>query len=543
MGQTLIWIESLAVGLLFLGLVTACAAHWPRRWVQRVVPVLAAFSLCASAAGITFPAGALKYHNGVEGVPFFYLLSWTIAFTAGAISVGILGLRRRGEEAAPAACFWSRGKLTLALGTLVILDCITFSNMDLAVKVQLAALRAETGTKILMEKPPRVSDRANAALVYQEAFEAITPREKMPTLWKDKAVDWLDYDKSVFDPKDKDLRKFLDSQGRGLALLRKAAAMPACWFEHDYFLAGDLLLPELQRLRDGAALLACDALSQAAHGEGRVAWEDVRAIFGMSRHINDPILISVLVAIAIEKTGARALEGVLALLPPAPEDLARWPLDESFSYHRSLRRSFQMEEAAFGLSSFAMFATPDSARKLLTAGWMEPLPPPALWLFESPVYRVFLLSSDLATYRRFMKDIQAMAGRPYHEAAKEWQAFDQAGRIHRGGIWTALIVPAVNKCAQAAAEGDAVRHLSQLAIALTAYRAKNGKYPDHLDSLVPEFLPRIPEDPFDGQPIRMKRDGADLVLYSIGRDLKDDGGIPWDAEKQTGDSVFRLRGK
>ena len=76
---------------------------------------------------------------------------------------------------------------------------------------------------------------------------------------------------------------------------------------------------------------------------------------------------------------------------------------------------------------------------------------------------------------------------------------------------------------------------------MTAYRAKNGKYPEKLDQLIGAHLPAIPKDPFDGQPLRMKRQGQEIVLYSIGDDLKDDGGTPFDPAKGQGDIVFHLR--
>jgi len=48
-----------------------------------------------------------------------------------------------------------------------------------------------------------------------------------------------------------------------------------------------------------------------------------------------------------------------------------------------------------------------------------------------------------------------------------------------------------------------------------------------LDSLVPEFVPDVPFDPVDGQPLRYrpKADGT-FLLYSIGENGKDDNGNP-----------------
>jgi hypothetical protein len=75
---------------------------------------------------------------------------------------------------------------------------------------------------------------------------------------------------------------------------------------------------------------------------------------------------------------------------------------------------------------------------------------------------------------------------------------------------------------------------------MASYRAKQGKYPERLEQLVPVFLDFIPPDPFDGKPLKMARTDKGLVLYTIGEDLKDDGGRPLDPQGQTGDITFTL---
>ena len=75
---------------------------------------------------------------------------------------------------------------------------------------------------------------------------------------------------------------------------------------------------------------------------------------------------------------------------------------------------------------------------------------------------------------------------------------------------------------------------------LRAYRARNGKLPDKLDDLVPDFIPVVPRDPFDGQAMRMKRIGQGGVVYSIGPDMVDNGGAPDDRNNNTGDITFKV---
>jgi len=65
------------------------------------------------------------------------------------------------------------------------------------------------------------------------------------------------------------------------------------------------------------------------------------------------------------------------------------------------------------------------------------------------------------------------------------------------------------------------------AIALKRFELKHGKLPAKLEDMTPEFLPDVPRDPVDGQPLRYRQnpDGT-FLLYSIGADGVDDGGDP-----------------
>jgi hypothetical protein len=65
------------------------------------------------------------------------------------------------------------------------------------------------------------------------------------------------------------------------------------------------------------------------------------------------------------------------------------------------------------------------------------------------------------------------------------------------------------------------------AIALKRYEARYGKAPVNLETLVPEFLARVPRDFMDGQPLRYKlhSDGS-YTLYSVADDTQDDQGDP-----------------
>jgi hypothetical protein len=71
--------------------------------------------------------------------------------------------------------------------------------------------------------------------------------------------------------------------------------------------------------------------------------------------------------------------------------------------------------------------------------------------------------------------------------------------------------------------------LLMVTLALAAYKHQHARYPDTLTPLIPDYLHRVPLDPFgNGEPLRYRlRDGKPL-LWSIGPDGIDNGGTPID---------------
>jgi len=63
--------------------------------------------------------------------------------------------------------------------------------------------------------------------------------------------------------------------------------------------------------------------------------------------------------------------------------------------------------------------------------------------------------------------------------------------------------------------------LTRTSLLLRAWMLEHdGKPPDSLDALVPDYLPELPVDPYDGKPLRYDKE----KVWSVGEDLKDDGG-------------------
>jgi hypothetical protein len=73
---------------------------------------------------------------------------------------------------------------------------------------------------------------------------------------------------------------------------------------------------------------------------------------------------------------------------------------------------------------------------------------------------------------------------------------------------------------------------AQIALALKAYKAQHGRYPVDLTALKKDGW-QLPLDPFTGKPYRYRRDNQGFLVYSLGEDMKDQGGQKGSASSGT----------
>jgi hypothetical protein len=108
--------------------------------------------------------------------------------------------------------------------------------------------------------------------------------------------------------------------------------------------------------------------------------------------------------------------------------------------------------------------------------------------------------------------------RVYTNATLKAQQFPQR-------ILSAMMLPSLARVATRFAAFEARRRAALVSVAVERYRrGHQGRLPENLAALVPEFLQQVPMDPFDGQPLRFRTLSKGYVIYSVGRDRHDDGG-------------------
>lgn len=70
----------------------------------------------------------------------------------------------------------------------------------------------------------------------------------------------------------------------------------------------------------------------------------------------------------------------------------------------------------------------------------------------------------------------------------------------------------------------ATGRLLQADLAIRLFQNEHGHPPPTLNDLVPAYLPAVPLDPYSNQPLQYRLDGGDFILYSVGKDGRDNGG-------------------
>ncbi|HUT10018.1 MAG TPA: hypothetical protein VMY42_05945 [Thermoguttaceae bacterium] len=401
--------------------------------------------------------------------------------------------------------------------------------------------------------PPLLDRRpGNAAIMYNKIammqyFEDWHQAE-------DKAVDWLDVPLADF-PRE-EVKDFLARYEQMLDDLDLAARRKDCdWqlpFEERDFVS--MLLPEVQRIRSFARLLALLAGLQIAEGRFDEAIRTLQTGYSMGRHIAEgPTLVNGLVGIAvcdimservqelIQQPGAPNLYWALTSLPRPMIDMRKAAETEMNMIYLSFPQVRELDDTRHGREYWDEFVddlserivefgmgsrTPKwQARLLLTGLAIRGYPMARQYLIDQgrsaeevdamPVAQVVAIYS-LDTYNEFRDATFKWFFVPYWEAHVGLQ--EAEGRLgaeaHRREVFpvASLLLPAVGAVDLAVARNDRQIAALRTIEALRIYgAAHDGKLPPTLGDVTE--VP-VPIDPVHGKPFRYALEGDTAVLES-----------------------------
>ncbi|HEX7900707.1 MAG TPA: hypothetical protein VF950_23310 [Planctomycetota bacterium] len=342
--------------------------------------------------------------------------------------------------------------------------------------------------------PDPVPDAENAALLYKVAFARL---EEL----SEEEADLLGKPLEELTAEERERRRgILAGRPEILDFLRRAAELPRSDFGVKY---EDGFMAELPHI--APMILAAKLLRTETELGGNPA--DARAAIRLSEAVADePIFVSQLVRGVCHGIAAEAMER--AFDGEIPEDLLG-ALPSTNRLREGMERSLLGEIYA---ATKLMLDGDASALAALAPGSLK------LRSLDDP-----LAADELAHYGESLREISQLMGRPY------WESRDRLKRLEAEPVpeWaqlTHLARPSIVRAAVQQATAEARIGTSRAAAALRRYRDARGDYPQSLES-IRDLLPEPPIDPFTGRPYLYRREGAGFVIWSVGEDLLDGGGV------------------
>jgi len=144
---------------------------------------------------------------------------------------------------------------------------------------------------------------------------------------------------------------------------------------------------------------------------------------------------------------------------------------------------------------------------------------PRGWVYQNAIHHVGTMQQFLPAY-----DVTNQLIQP--KVVARWTK----GQTHRldwapYSFWESIASPNMTKASQTVAFDQTLLNEADIACALERYHFKNGRYPETLEALVPQFIGKLPHDIIGGEPLHYRRtEDGKFLLYSIGWNETDDGG-------------------
>jgi ABC-type transport system involved in multi-copper enzyme maturation permease subunit len=272
------------------------------------------------------------------------------------------------------------------------------------------------------------------------------------------------------------------------------------------------MLPHLAIMREVANLLACEATLQAEGGNGDASLTTCRALLNAGRSIGDePLLVSQRERMDIRVLFCHQVERALAHGQSSATAMAM------------LQRSLEQEELE-PILVFGIRGERALTDRFLTAVGSGEFSNKQIKNAGFSVTEMFLWKSDeiRAIGFRFDNRAEQIAALPAEEQQRAFERLEE--EIRPLPFASRAFVPAILRLANTCLSSRARLRCAGAALACERYRIARGIWPSALADLVPEFVITLPTDPFDGKPLRFRREKDCILIYSVGEDRRDDGG-------------------
>jgi len=361
----------------------------------------------------------------------------------------------------------------------------------------------------------------NAADLYLQAFALKRNTGGLANVSGIPSTHWTETDWAA-------ARTFVTANQHYFDLLGRATRLAQCAFPFDPNDPSPAIRAGSQ-MREAARALMTRAELQMADGQADAALWSCAAILRLGEGArSSPVLVGVLTSSSLQGTGLDEMQRVLSEATPSPVACrAVAPLLDDGKWRQAWVRAMQGERA----NAIALFRTFEGGT--LNSDVLGSAASAEAWRYNlyltlgRPLWNGEKLANlELATARIEMMRLpwsQAI-GKADQISAEEallpaWQTeFTRPSPNPKSGMEsTTKRLPWIRD------KGSARLRAAQIALALETYKAEHASYPASLSDLE-KGNRKLPTDPFTGQAYRYRQVGKGFIVYSVGPDLRDDGG-------------------
>ncbi|MEN6428360.1 MAG: hypothetical protein ABFE13_23680 [Phycisphaerales bacterium] len=416
-------------------------------------------------------------------------------------------------------------RILTALGIVIVALGIAYAGLMVRATVKLrrayAALEADgrpMRTADIM--PPKVPDSENAAVLYQSAilmlkgqpagekslFESLTAHAD--AVRKEAEKKWLGHEVVT----------------NALSLIEQGTRRPACQIEHNNDNVLDLLdTPFLDDLRRLGSIMMARANYEAQAGNPAAAWELVLTQLRFADSLrSDPSSDTQFARLGLALRASRMMRQLCETAPPEPEHCrAISDLLKRQEGIDPLIRAIDGERLLIG-EWFFNLPRGELDRILWKEHSGEDVIPVAIlkaihraW-FTVVAFRPRFVADHAAYLQVMRKRVQVLQG-PYRDRKE----IDQFMQMSHWNFLTSLLTGwgGNDKWYYCRFSGDL--KVTRAGLALLQYKQAHGTFPETLDALGLEGM----IDPYTDKPLLYRVQSEGFAVYSVGEDLKDNGGI------------------
>jgi hypothetical protein len=464
----------------------------------------------------------------VRGIAVFWIAICVLVILAGGLALAYLGFMTYASRrmSSPAAARMARSQKAVRAA-------------EAAIQAELARIKAAgqpvSATQIA---PASVARAENAAVLYERAFAAtkLTQHDRsalrsflfpLPGSSRDHLVN--------------PARTIIARNRTALDLTYKATARPRCRFPVKWEEGAAVLFPHLSKMRDLCRLMSAQAVLLSIDGDVPRALQAIQAGIALADALAaEPAEASQVVRYRLYQMALEALQVVMwaHLVPPD-----------------GCRTLYDRLAAIQITGPFVRAAIADRAAAV-TVYHIAQSNPAALGIRLSPAQSTVLPPAwtvNAAEWLPLLSRRIGLVDQPYRAARAQLAALDDDGRKMEANnadpVAQMLFLDSDGWASSWWRQRDmaiARIGLAEAALAAKACRARTGAYPDSLTLLRSAVGWQIPQDPFSGRDFVYKRNGEAVVIYSVGPDLRDNGGAPMrqpsgaETRQWRGDIVWRL---